>query len=146
MNWCQYHPDAPQFLGPVTEGRMAGPAGRYPCCGQQAFRYESVPSPSGCQHREHTVQIETDRDRAILKLAQLAADEGGCLYEAPPTALGGASRVVSSTAEPWWQGIALTPNRDRQGLLPTLNCDGKNEPKIILQNCTPTKRRQILQI
>lgn len=45
MNWCPYHPDPPQFLGPITEGRMAGPAGRYPCCGQQAFRYESLPGP-----------------------------------------------------------------------------------------------------
>lgn len=119
MNWCQYHPDAPQFLGPVTEGRMAGPAGRYQCCGQQAFRYETVPSPSGCQHREHTVLIETDRDRAILKMAQFAAEEGGCLYEAPPEP----PKTVSSTAEPWWTGIMLAPNRDRQGLLPTLNVD-----------------------
>lgn len=119
MNWCLYHPDAPQFLGPVTEGRIAGPAGRYPCCGQQAFRYETVPGPAGCQFREHTVQIETDRDRAILKLAQLV-DEGGCLYELPPP-----PRPQSSGAvDPWWNGIALTPNRDRQGLLPTLNLEG----------------------
>lgn len=46
MNWCLYHPDQPQFLGPVTEGRMAGPTGRYPCCGHQAFRYETLPGPS----------------------------------------------------------------------------------------------------
>lgn len=45
MKFCLYHPEAPQFLGPVTEGRMAGPTGRYPCCGQQAFRYEPVPGP-----------------------------------------------------------------------------------------------------
>lgn len=46
MNWCLYHPDQPQYLGPVTEGRMAGPAGRYPCCGQMTFRYETLPGPS----------------------------------------------------------------------------------------------------
>lgn len=46
MNWCLYHPDLPQYLGPVTEGRMAGPAGRYPCCGQMTFRYETLPGPS----------------------------------------------------------------------------------------------------
>lgn len=45
MNWCLFHPDQPQYLGPVTEGRMAGPAGRYPCCGQQAFRFETLPGP-----------------------------------------------------------------------------------------------------
>lgn len=46
MNWCLYHPDQPQYLGPVSEGRMAGPAGRYPCCGQLTFRYETLPGPS----------------------------------------------------------------------------------------------------
>lgn len=48
MNWCLYHPDPPQYLGPLTEGRMAGPAGRFPCCGQQAFRFETLPGPMVC--------------------------------------------------------------------------------------------------
>lgn len=46
MNWCLYHPEQPQFLGPITEGRMAGPTGRYPCCGQQAYRYETLSGPT----------------------------------------------------------------------------------------------------
>lgn len=37
----------------------------------------------------------------------------------------GASGSTSSNIDPWWSGIALTPNRDRQGLLPTINTDGK---------------------
>ena len=45
MSWCRYHPEAPSFLGPVAEGRTTGPAGRYACCGQQAFRYETLPGP-----------------------------------------------------------------------------------------------------
>lgn len=45
MNWCLYHSEQAQFLGPVTETRMPGPAGRYTCCGQQAFRYETLPGP-----------------------------------------------------------------------------------------------------
>lgn len=45
MNWCLYHSEQAQFLGPVTETRMPGPAGRYSCCGQQAFRYETLPGP-----------------------------------------------------------------------------------------------------
>lgn len=45
--WCRYHPESPNFLGPVSEGRIAtGPAGRYPCCGQQAFRFETLPGPN----------------------------------------------------------------------------------------------------
>lgn len=38
MLWCQYHPDQPQFMTPAT--------GRYPCCGAQANRYETLPGPS----------------------------------------------------------------------------------------------------
>ena len=46
MNWCQFHSESPQFLGTVTEGQIAGPAGRFACCGQQAFRYETLPGPN----------------------------------------------------------------------------------------------------
>lgn len=53
MNWCLYHSEQAQFLGPVTETRMPGPAGRYTCCGQQAFRYETLPGPmvSECKNQ-----------------------------------------------------------------------------------------------
>ncbi|XP_055701807.1 SANT and BTB domain regulator of class switch recombination [Phlebotomus papatasi] len=116
MNWCQYHPDQAQFLGPAVEGRTAGPAGRFPCCGQQAYRYETLTGPSGCQYREHTVQIENDRDRSILQLAQVAA-EGGCLFDVALV------KNHPQNGEPWWTGIALLPHRSRQGLLPTLHVD-----------------------
>ncbi|KFB42675.1 AGAP004888-PA-like protein [Anopheles sinensis] len=117
MMWCQYHPEQPQFLGPAAEGRVAGPAGRYPCCGKQAYRYETLPGPSGCQFREHTVQVDTDRDRAVLQLA-LHASEGGCLYEPSPF------KPPNTSAEPWWNGIGILPHRSRQGLLPTFHVDG----------------------
>lgn len=45
MHWCRFHPEAPNFLGPVGN---AGPAGRFSCCGQQAFRYETLPGPNVC--------------------------------------------------------------------------------------------------
>ncbi|XP_035912413.1 uncharacterized protein KIAA1841 homolog [Anopheles stephensi] len=117
MMWCQYHPEQPQFLGPAAEGRVAGPAGRYPCCGKQAYRYEALPGPSGCLFREHTVQVEADRDRAVLQLA-LHASEGGCLYEQPPF------KPPNTSADPWWSGIGIVPHRSRQGLLPTFHVDG----------------------
>lgn len=69
----------------------------------------------GCQYREHTVQILNDRDRAILKLAQVAA-EGNCLYEPAPNKLLKAS-VLNDL---WWNGIILTPSKDRPGLLPPI--------------------------
>lgn len=117
MLWCQYHPEQPQFLGPASEGRVTGPAGRYPCCGKQAYRYETLPGPTGCQFREHTVQAETDRDRAILQLA-MHASEGGCLYETAPF------KPANSANDPWWNGIGILPHRSRQGLLPTFHVDG----------------------
>lgn len=54
MNWCPYHPEQAQFLGPVTESRMSGPSGRFTCCGQQAFRYETLPGPMVYTHTSST--------------------------------------------------------------------------------------------
>ncbi|KAH8259547.1 hypothetical protein KR026_006102 [Drosophila bipectinata] len=117
MHWCRFHPEAPNFLGPVGN---AGPAGRYACCGQQAFRYETLPGPNGCQFREHSVLVETDRERAILAIAQLVG-ENYALCEAPPLRI----QEMAAAGEicPSWQGISLTPQRCRQGLLPQLCMD-----------------------
>lgn len=76
----------------------------------------------GCQYRDHAVHIENERDRAILHLAMVVA-ENDCLYETP---------VMKTTntynngvvVEPFWQGIALIPHRSRQGLLPSFHIDG----------------------
>lgn len=73
----------------------------------------------GCQFREHSVVIESDRDRAILTLAQIAAD-GNCLYEAPPT-----KTQNHGYSEPRWIGISLMPTKCRHGLLPLLHSEGK---------------------
>lgn len=67
------------------------------------------------------MQILNDKDRAILKLAQVAA-EGNCLYESPPSKLLKAS-VLNET---WWNGIILTPTKDRPGLLPPIVFAGIN--------------------
>jgi Domain of unknown function (DUF3342) len=117
MRWCQYHPEQAQYLGPISEGRASGPGGRFPCCDHQAFRYETLMGPTGCQFREHSVQVDNDRDRAILQLAIMAA-EGGCLYELPP------EKVPTPPNDTWWSGIALLPYRSRQGLLPNFHVDG----------------------
>ncbi|XP_017080712.1 uncharacterized protein KIAA1841 homolog [Drosophila eugracilis] len=117
MHWCRFHPESPNFLGPVGN---AGPAGRFSCCGQQAFRYETLPGPNGCQFREHSVLVETDRERAILAIAQLVA-ENYALCEQPPLKI----QELATAGEicPSWQGISLTPQRCRQGLLPQLCMD-----------------------
>lgn len=118
MYWCMYHPDNPQFFGPSAEGKVAGPAGRYPCCNQQAFRYETLPGPNGCLLREHSVHVENDRDRSILLLVQSA--EGGCLYADPPIL-----KPTSNLHEPIWLNMSLLPAKTRQGLLPNLYLDSK---------------------
>ncbi|XP_030385717.1 uncharacterized protein KIAA1841 homolog isoform X2 [Scaptodrosophila lebanonensis] len=121
MNWCRYHPEPPNYLGPVAEGRIAGPAGRYACCGQQAFRFETLPGPNGCQFREHSVLVETDRERAILAIAQLVA-ENYAMCEMPPLR----TQELAASGEPNWMDISLTPQRCRQGLLPQLCMDVTN--------------------
>ncbi|XP_017840657.2 uncharacterized protein KIAA1841 homolog [Drosophila busckii] len=123
MNWCRFHPEPPNFLGPVTEGRIAGPAGRYACCNQQAFRYETLPGPNGCQFREHSVLVETDRERAILAIAQLVA-ENYALCEQVPLRI--QELAAAGEINPNWLGISLTPQRCRQGLLPQLCMDMTN--------------------
>ncbi|KAH8343221.1 hypothetical protein KR059_007004 [Drosophila kikkawai] len=128
MHWCRYHPESPNFLGPVG---AAGPAGRFSCCGQQAFRYETLPGPNGCQFREHSVLVETDRERAILAIAQLVG-ENYALCELPPLRI--QELAAAGEISPSWQGISLTPQRCRQGLLPQLCMDsvlkrGKCESK-----------------
>ncbi|KNC30373.1 hypothetical protein FF38_02690 [Lucilia cuprina] len=120
MSWCRYHPESPSFLGPVAEGRTTGPAGRYACCGQQAFRYETLPGPHGCQFREHSVLVETDRERSILTIVQLAI-EGKALGDCPPHRM--QDILANAEIEPRWMGISLMPQRCRQGLLPVLNPD-----------------------
>lgn len=85
----------------------------------QSYRFETLSGPHGCQRREHLVQAESDRDRAILNLAQMAA-EGECLFDAPPAIV-----VAKNSTENWWSGITLIPYRSKLGLLPTLHVDGR---------------------
>ncbi|XP_061397235.1 uncharacterized protein LOC133332883 [Musca vetustissima] len=120
MSCCRYHPEAPTFLGPVTDGRTTGPAGRYPCCGQQAFRFETLPGPNGCQFREHSVLVETDRERSILSIVQLAT-EGHALGDCPPPKM--LETMASGETESRWMLLSLMPQRCRQGLLPVINPD-----------------------
>ncbi|XP_075163673.1 uncharacterized protein LOC142236295 [Haematobia irritans] len=123
MSWCRYHPETPSFLGPVTDGRTTGAAGRYACCGQQAFRFETLPGPNGCQIREHSVLVETDRERSILSIVQLAT-EGHALGDSPPLKMQEA--LTGGDNEPRWMLLSLMPQRCRQGLLPVLNPDDAN--------------------
>ena len=63
--------------------------------------------------------METDRDKAILMLTQIAG-EGGALFENPPPR---APQNSYSNYEPRWSGMCLMPTKCRQGLLPALHVD-----------------------
>ncbi|CAO1322519.1 unnamed protein product [Diamesa hyperborea] len=118
MQWCLYHPEQSQFLGPQNDSKI----GRYPCCGlQMAFRYENIMGPSsGCQFRDHIVVAENDRDRAILNLVNMVSENNSMMFEAPPATK---PNNLSSSNEPWWTGMSILSNRTRQGILPTLHLD-----------------------
>lgn len=121
MQMCMYHPDLPQYVAGAQEGSKVA---RYPCCGaQQPYRYENITSPySGCQHRDHCVVAETDRDRAILNLVTQVSENNLLMFEPPPAKLA----TANISTECWWNGLSILSNRSRQGLLPPLHFgDGK---------------------
>lgn len=66
--------------------------------------------------------METDRERSILSIVQLAI-EGNALGDSPSHRL--QEIFANGEIEPRWMGISLMPQRCRQGLLPVLNSDGK---------------------
>lgn len=68
--------------------------------------------------------METDRERSILSIVQLAI-EGNALGSSPPHRFH--ETFTNGELEPRWMGISLMPQRCRQGLLPVLNPDGKRE-------------------
>jgi hypothetical protein len=114
--WCLYHPEPSQFLGPNCDSKV----GRFPCCGQLAYRYESITGASGCQYKEHTVVPENDRDRSILSLVNVASENNSMIYEPAPIK----QVTANSSSDSWWSGISILPNRSRQGILPMLHVEG----------------------
>ncbi|XP_026819401.1 uncharacterized protein KIAA1841 homolog [Rhopalosiphum maidis] len=49
---CLYHPEKPEYF-PIGDLGLEQPIGRYPCCGERAFRFELVKNPFGCKYRMH---------------------------------------------------------------------------------------------
>lgn len=43
--WCRYHPDPPQFFT-VDAQRAPLPVGRFPCCGERAYRFQLLEGES----------------------------------------------------------------------------------------------------
>lgn len=54
IGWCRYHPDSPQFFT-LDAQKAPLPIGRFPCCGERAYRFQLLEDFSGCQFRQHMV-------------------------------------------------------------------------------------------
>jgi len=59
MQWCCHHPEPPQFFTMEHQPTMTYPTGRFPCCGERAYRFEVLSNKSvsviiilnqGCRH------------------------------------------------------------------------------------------------
>lgn len=59
MQWCCHHPEPPQFFTMEHQPTMTYPTGRFPCCGERAYRFEVLRNKSvsviiilnqGCRH------------------------------------------------------------------------------------------------
>ena len=51
MDWCCYHPENPQFFISEQQRTTPFPLGRYPCCSQRAYRFQSITNRDGCRFR-----------------------------------------------------------------------------------------------
>ncbi|KAI5634197.1 hypothetical protein NE865_13067 [Phthorimaea operculella] len=125
MEWCSHHEQAPHMF--ALEGRPPLPAGRYPCCGERAYRFETITRNTGCQFREHVTDDRLPTDAAVMDVYNKFRD----IIAMRPPQLMFPDRLTRLVArEPgeengrlqckevfWWEGIQLVPPRPTLGLL-----------------------------
>lgn len=70
IGWCRYHPDSPQFFTVETQ-KAPLPIGRYPCCGDRAYRFQLLDNQAGCKFREHTPCANEVRDAAVVNMLEM---------------------------------------------------------------------------
>ncbi|KAF5284217.1 hypothetical protein FQR65_LT00217 [Abscondita terminalis] len=139
ISWCRYHPDPPQFFT-IDAQKSPLPVGRYPCCGERAFRFELIERETGCQFRDHAPLADNVRDNAVLSLL----DTFRTLIEEEPVKLTFPERLTrlapkdsscdGDTGEGfsdhnsfWWDGFVVIPPRPRLGLMGCLQ-DARKPP------------------
>ncbi|XP_034952157.1 uncharacterized protein KIAA1841 homolog [Chelonus insularis] len=127
MDWCSFHPEIPQFFANDQQRSASYPLGRYPCCSQRAYRFESLPNNEGCRFKEHIPSILMDSDGYVLNIFSLYRDA----ISLDPPQIFFPEKITKLVArdpslppgkllcnEPmWWDGIELTPPREKLGLL-----------------------------
>uniref|UniRef100_A0AAR5Q9I9 SANT and BTB domain-containing protein n=2 Tax=Dendroctonus ponderosae TaxID=77166 RepID=A0AAR5Q9I9_DENPD len=137
IGWCRYHPDTPQFFT-LDAQKAPLPIGRYPCCGERAYRFQLLENYSACQFRQHAVSVEDVRQSAIFSMLETYRH---LIEEEPPELLfpERLTRLVARDSSVnsekfickesfWWDGLEIIPPRPKLGLLSTFanrgaNCD-----------------------
>lgn len=106
------------------------PIGRYPCCGDRAYRFQPIDDRSGCQFREHTTCTKSVKDASVLAMLESYT---GLVAEEPPQLIfperltrlvardaGDDDGKLESKETLWWDGLELVPPRPKLGLLGVL--------------------------
>ncbi|KAI4454329.1 hypothetical protein MML48_9g00006023 [Holotrichia oblita] len=124
---CRFHPDPPQYFT-LDAQRAPLPVGRYPCCGERAYRFQLLDDYSGCKFRDHEVCMKETRDASVSAMLEMYR----CLIEETPPELMFPERLTRLVAKDpsndedgaleckedmWWEGIEIIPPRPKLGLL-----------------------------
>ncbi|XP_025191196.1 uncharacterized protein KIAA1841 homolog [Melanaphis sacchari] len=134
---CQYHPESPEYF-PIGNLDLEQPIGRYPCCGERAFRFKLVKNPFGCKFRMHVPNKENIFCERILKLMCNNLE----LTIANPPALNHENKIMKfinlnpgikrSNYQHWWIKLTLGANDYTHQPIISLeshfpNCQKKNK-------------------
>ncbi|CAG9854294.1 unnamed protein product [Phyllotreta striolata] len=126
IGWCRFHPDAAQFFT-IDAQRAHLPIGRYPCCGERAYKFQLLENFNGCHFRQHLVYNEDVKDSAIFSMLEtykhlIEEEPPQLLFPEKLTRL--VARDPNSTDKKfvckevfWWDGIEIIPPRPKLGLL-----------------------------
>ncbi|XP_028030603.1 uncharacterized protein KIAA1841 isoform X2 [Bombyx mandarina] len=126
MEWCSHHEQPPHMFS--LEGRPPLPAGRYPCCGERAYRFETITRNTGCQFREHVPDERMASDAAVMELYNqfrdiIAMKPPQLMFPERLTRLVGRESGDDNSGRLqckevfWWEGIQLVTPRPPLGLL-----------------------------
>ncbi|XP_049842764.1 SANT and BTB domain regulator of class switch recombination [Schistocerca gregaria] len=117
--WCLHHPKPPQFFPAEQHSTAAYPVGRYPCCGERAYRFEVLPHQSGCQFKNHTLELESICDSAVhnvflAHMEQIAVEPPQLMFPERITYFISPSDCSDPShsgnrKEYWWEGLELAP-------------------------------------
>ncbi|XP_026740716.1 uncharacterized protein LOC113503100 isoform X2 [Trichoplusia ni] len=124
MEWCSHHEQPAHMF--ALEGRPSLPAGRYPCCGERAYKFETLTRNTGCQFREHVPDERLATDASVMEIYNqfreiIAMRPPQLMFPERLTRLVGRGDDGNGRLQCkevfWWEGILLVPPRPTLGLL-----------------------------